>query len=282
MYLRESASRAFTLLTKNPPLFGRVLLAKAKAVRPLPARPVQRRINGVSYEFESAGGGSSAAMYFGAYSPLVVNAMKRHLRPGDVFIDIGANTGYLSAVGAGLVGPQGQVHSFEPVPSYFEKVRRLAELNSRFQIHPVAAAAGNAPGSATIYITRASGQHTLVAGYKTELEVMATADIPITRLDSYIQARGIARVAAIKIDAEGFELPVLEGMRGYWETTGDRPAIICEIAPRAYALIGRSLGELKALISRYGYSVHDIIDGATPVDVTKLRHVTDVLLLAKS
>jgi FkbM family methyltransferase len=282
MYLRETVSRACTLLTKNPPLFGRVMLAKTRAMRPAPRLPAMRSIGGVKFEIDSSQNGSAAAMFVGAYSPLVADAMRRYLRPGDVFIDVGANVGYLSAIAADIVGASGQVHSFEPVPRYFQRLRQLAQLNPGYSIAANQSAVGAAAGSATILITRQPGQNTLVPGYKTGLQVATRLEVPVIRLDSYIESHGIPYVAAIKIDAEGFELPVLEGMRAYFETAPIKPAIICEIAPRAYPLMGRKVSELTQLMSRYGYSAYDIIDGAGPVELSALTHVTDVLFLAGS
>lgn len=278
MYLRESASRAFTLFAKNTPLFGRTMLAKATALRRAPAFPAQRRMGGVVFEIGAAKNRAAAAMYFGSYSPLVVDAMKRHLTAGDVFIDVGANVGYLSALGASLVGRHGQVHSFEPVPRYFQSLRRLAELNPSYTIVANSCAAGGANGTATIHITREPGQNTLVKGYKNATEITSNLDISVVRIDSYIEARRLAHVALVKIDAEGYELPILEGLRGYFDS-GQRPAIICEIAPRAYALMGRTSADISDYMARYGYRARDIIDGTTPVNVVALKHVTDVLFL---
>jgi FkbM family methyltransferase len=281
MHIRESASRAFTLLTKNPALFGRVLVKKANAARLTATLPLHCRLGDVLFELDPANNHAAASMCRGSYSPLVVDAMKRYLHSGDVFIDVGANIGYLSAVGANIVGPRGQVHSFEPVPRHFQNLRRLAELNHAHSITANQCAAGGAPGTATILVTYEPGQNTLVPGYKRGLDVQSTLEVSVVRLDSYIETQKIARVPLIKIDAEGFELPILEGLQRFFDT-GQRPAIICEIAPRAYRLLGRGVAELEDLLSRYGYSARDIIDGKTAVDLTLLKHVTDVLFLADS
>jgi FkbM family methyltransferase len=282
MHVRESASRAFTLLAKNPPLFGRMMLAKANTLRPVPPLPALRRIGNVTFQLDAPQNGATAAMYFGSHSLLVVSAMRRYLHAGDVFIDVGANVGYLSAIGAELVSPTGQVHAFEPVPLYFQRLRRLAELNPSYSIVTNACAVGAAAGKSTISVTGEPGQSTLVPGYKSGAEVVETLRVPIVRLDSYIESQRLPRVALVKIDAEGFELPILEGLRGYFETARALPAIVCEIAPRAYALMGRQIGELSDLMSGYGYAARDIIDGTTPVDLAALKHVTDVLFLAGS
>lgn len=281
MHIRESASRAFTLLARNPALFGRVLVTKAKAARPATTVPARCRFGAVLFDLDAANNPAAAAMCRGAYSALVVDAMKRYLHAGDTFFDVGANIGYLSAVAAALVGTRGHIHSFEPVPRYFQNLRRLAELNPAHSIVANRCAAGAVAGVVSMLVTREPGQNTFVPGYKSGAEVTSMLQVPMIRLDSYIEARAIGDVAVIKIDAEGFELPVLEGLQRFLDK-GQRPAIICEIAPRAYRLLGRSVAELDQFMSSYGYSARDIIDGKTPVHLTELRHVSDVLFLADS
>lgn len=282
MYLRATASRAAMLLAKNPGLFCRVMLSKINSTRPMPPLPARRRINNVEFEYDLNHYRGTAPMYFGSYAPLVIAAMKRHLRRGDVFLDVGANIGYLTAIAAGLVGVQGQVHAFEPVPAYFERLERLVELNPRHMIVANSLGAGEVSGSCPIYVTREPGQNTMVTAYKKAPEIESTLEVPVIRLDTYIAARRIARVALIKIDAEGFELPILLGLQGYLATTTHRPAIICEIAPRAYPLMRKKLSDLKQYMGTFKYSAYDLIDGATPLDVCAMKRVDDVLFLAKA
>ena len=281
MHLQATATRAATLLARNPMLFCQVMLAKLNSTRPMPALPARKRIGKIVLEYDLAGYRGTAPMYFGSYSLLVVNAMRRILRPGGVFVDVGANIGYLSAVAADLVGPTGQVHAFEPVPEYFEKLRRLAALNPQYSIQLNACAAGEAFGAQQIYVAREPGQSTLVPSYKSDAEIASSRTVAVVRLDAYLAERKIARVNLIKIDAEGFELPILQGTRRYLETQPHRPMIICEIAPRAYPLIGRQISELRDFMASYGYTARDLADGKTPVDITTLQHVEDVLFVAE-
>lgn len=279
MYLRASASKAASLLARNPSLFCRIALAKLNTTRSLPHLPAFRRINNVLFEYDLANYRGTAPMYFGSYGLLVIDAMKRLLKPGDVFIDVGANIGYLSAIGAGLVGTAGQVHSFEPVPQYFEKLDRLARTNPEYSIFANALALGSHSGTATIYVTHEPGQNTLVPSYKSATEIRHTVEVPVMRLDAYIAAKSIGRVGLIKIDVEGYEFSVLKGLQRYFETHSDRPPIICEIAPRAYGLNGNALEDLAAYIARFGYTTRDLVDMASPVNVLALDHVEDVLFL---
>lgn len=280
MHLQTTASRAVTLLTKRPGLFCRVMIGKVNAMRRLPPLPAITRMNGVFFEHDLADYRGTAPMYFGSYAPLVVEAMKRYLSPGGVFIDIGANIGYLSAIAAGLVGPQGQVHAFEPVPDYCEKLRRVARLNPGYKISVNAQAAGEIPGMYKIYVTREPGQNSLIRAYQQAADIVSTVDVRVVRLDDYIESANIQRISLIKIDTEGFELPVLKGLERYFASTMDRPPVICEIAPRAYALQGRRLADLARYMARRGYSARDLIDSNARVDITAIKHVDDVLFLA--
>jgi FkbM family methyltransferase len=280
VHLQTTASRAVTLLAKNPSLFCRLALAKLGTKRPMPRLPACRQIGNVIFECSLPNYHGTAPMYFGSYAVLVVEAMRRFLRPGDIFLDVGANIGYLSAIGADLVGRRGQVHSFEPVPAYFEKLCRLVDLNPGYNITANPFAAGEASSACTIYVTRQPGQSTLVPSYKASSEIVGELEVPVVRLDAYIERHKLGRIALIKIDAEGFELPILKGLQGYWEATGESPAIICEIAPRAYSLMGRNIDELAELVAAHGYTAHDLIDCSTPVDLGRIDHVEDVLFVA--
>jgi FkbM family methyltransferase len=282
MYLRTIASRATTLLAKNPSLFCRVLLAKLNTARRLPPLPAQKRIDDVVFEYGLGHYKGAAPMYFGSYGLLIIDAMKRLMKPGDVFLDVGANVGYLSAFAAGIVGKRGQVHCFEPVPAYFDRLERLVELNPEHSILTNCKAAGEEPGSCTIYVTREPGQNTMVLAYKSGPEVISTLKVPVVRLDSYLAERNINRISLVKIDAEGYELPILKGLRGFFDRSKQRPAIICEIAPGAYPLLGRTISELSDYMSSYGYGAYDLIDGTTPVNLAAVEHVDDVLFIAKA
>ena len=57
-----------------------------------------------------------------SYEPHVTAAVRRMLRPGDTFLDIGANIGYFTLMGSSLVGSTGRVIALEPNPSNCARV----------------------------------------------------------------------------------------------------------------------------------------------------------------
>ena len=216
-------------------------------------------------------------MYFGSYSLALIELMKRFLRPGDTFLDVGANVGYLSAVGAGLVGKSGQVHSFEPVPAYFRRLERLIALNPGHNIVATPCAAGETKGTAKAYVTLEPGENTLVPDYAGSETIKECIEVPVIRLDDYIESHGLSHISLIKIDTEGFEFPVLLGLRRFFERSQRLPAIICEIDPRAYPLLGYKPADLTSYMAQYGYRACNALNPARTVELTSLTNVDDVL-----
>src|SRR5258705_3937434 len=96
---------------------------------PLFPRRAVRNIGGVRFECDLTLDARVADMLFAAYEPDEIAVLERYLKPGDVFVDVGANIGYLTAVGASLVGPTGPVHSFQPMPEYFQRLESLRAPN---------------------------------------------------------------------------------------------------------------------------------------------------------
>jgi len=69
----------------------------------------------------------------GIWEPYETDLVTRLLKPGQVFIDVGANAGYYSLIASHLVGESGQVVAFEPEQTNFallsENLKRLELTN---------------------------------------------------------------------------------------------------------------------------------------------------------
>lgn len=190
----------------------------------------------------------------------------RLVRPGSVVVDAGANVGYVTALLARWVGPEGRVHSFEPVPETFELLSRAVRklrLNQVY-LHPLALS--DAARRAEIRIPcYADGRENL---YESTLESPPWLQgetrkvlIETTRLDDALGEEEAARVSFIKMDVEGHEERALAGARRVLEKA--RPALMIEIDgnlddPQSSA--GRIAGQLQAL----GYGVFFWQDGWRP------------------
>ena len=139
------------------------------------------------------------------------------LRPGNTFLDLGANVGYFSLLAARLVGKTGRVFSFEPEPTNFRYLTQNLRINSYEQVRPEPKAVSDSPGLVKLYICPYdSGHHTInqpegIRSYRPEYDYRQEQFVEVEkiRLDDYFPD---LRVDAIKMDVEGAELLALSGM----------------------------------------------------------------------
>ncbi len=125
----------------------------------------------------------------------------RHL---ETLVDVGANVGQ-TALLLHRFFPQATIHSFEPIPATFARLR--TQVAHIAQVHPHAIALGAATGSGRMTDEANSELNTAV---RTD-GAGATCDVTLQTLDSFCEQRAIAQIDILKIDVEGYEMPVLEG-----------------------------------------------------------------------
>jgi FkbM family methyltransferase len=166
------------------------------------------------------------SLAFGNLEQSVQEAMLRHLGHGGVFYDIGANVGFFALL-AGHMGGYGvgHVYAFEPTPDNAEEVRRNVVLNGLPNVEVIEKAVGAEAGTGQLQIVDDQSWSKLVeTGEHPFTEKVV--DIEVVAIDDLV-AEGMKPPTVVKIDVEGFELPVLEGMR---KTLAEhKPVIICEL-----------------------------------------------------
>ena len=136
-----------------------------------------------------------------------VELIRRFLKPGDIFLDIGAANGYFSFLAARQLNGSGRIEAFEPAPDNCERLERARQLNgySNVTLHQVALA--DKDGSARLNLAPISGHHSLVGVENGH----GTVRVPIQTLDGVLSGNGGLKVDVIKLDVEGAELRVLHG-----------------------------------------------------------------------
>ena len=134
-----------------------------------------------------------------------------HLRPGGVFIDIGANEGALSVLAGTLVGPNGIVLAVEPQTRLQDLVRINAALNRLSNIRLLGCALGAADGEATLHLypDLNSGASGLVHGYRFS---RARERVQVRTAASLLDEHRIGHADLVKVDVEGFEPEVVRGL----------------------------------------------------------------------
>jgi FkbM family methyltransferase len=168
------------------------------------------------------------------YEPGLVRHLSDRLRPGDVFVDVGAHIGLFSVLAAQLVGRSGRVVAFEPYPESRKRLRRLADRNGLGERIEIVAAAlsDHAAAAAPLYMTDDSVLSTLDPDHSPMCNREGfgrSIPVEVTTLDGWLAARPDLqpRLAAIKIDVEGHEGRVIAGMHHTLEAGGSID-LICE------------------------------------------------------
>jgi len=284
--MRVNLRTVGTLLMHNPPLLlrkalKRVVVECSRRIR-YPKGPVTWQRRGVRFACNLDDDPYMREIFFGAYEMVEVDLMRRVLRRGDTAIDVGASIGYLSGVMAGCVGREGQVHCFEPVPDYFERLQAMTRMNPDYTFVLNRCALGETEGHASLQITRSSniGWNTMVPDYMPAKRVGCTLEVPVRRLDRYIEQKGLKRIGMIKIDTEGFEYPVLKGLEAYLAHAGSeqKPCILVEISEPANKLLGCSVQDLFNYMGRFSYRAFHTVNWKRPVDaVPVVGSITEVL-----
>lgn len=280
----QIAKELFHVLTINPGFFfKRVFLQLRSYVVPVPKTAVSKKINGILLKFDFDYSPIYKSMYLDTYQPSITDLIKKNLKNGDTFIDVGANMGYFSAVAAGIVGKEGQVHSFEPVPEYFQRLKNIADTNSQYKIAVNQFALGDEEKTEKIYIGGHSriGNNTFFPDLFDDQKGISSTEVSVRRLDKYIKEKNINNIKLIKIDVEGFEFPVLRGLKDYFSEcsrTGSCPSIICEIVPGVYPDLGCKLEDLFDYMEEFSYYPFEIFNTEKRINIDRIRnkHVTDV------
>lgn len=190
----------------------------------------------------------------------VWHALAAGIRPRDVVWDIGANVGLYSVRFSRAVGPSGQVWAFEPVPRAREQLVAAVATGDGSNVEVVAAAMGDRPGSVTMEVgemTALSRVITPVVARAPRLESEEDCiEVEVCTGDAFRRERGLPAPNVLKIDVEGFEIEVLQGLH---DTLRDRTcrAVMVEVHFRLLEERGNRGGPLQveSLLRDAGFDV---------------------------
>ncbi len=185
--------------------------------------------------------------------------MNRFLRPGDVFVDIGANIGLFTLIAAHRVGNAGRVYAFEPCMETYLRLLNNVQLNhlSNASCHHMALSDNTGQLEMNISLDGFDAYNSMaqpIAGTSFSFE-----NVNATTWDNFAQENNlVGRVTMMKIDVEGWEFRVLAGG---CETLSrkDAPVLQVEFSEKASRSAGSSCASLYHQLEELGYQmfVHD-------------------------
>ncbi|MGB9006382.1 MAG: FkbM family methyltransferase [Candidatus Aminicenantales bacterium] len=141
----------------------------------------------------------------------ILAALLETLTEGDVALDVGAYHGLHSIFMAKKVGPRGTVIAIEPDPKNYETLQANIRLNDLPQIIPFQLALGDKNEDRSLYSSRRK------SGASQSLVEITGSHFPqpvrVVTGDYLLQSQKLPAPKVIKIDVEGYEYPVLEGLK---------------------------------------------------------------------
>lgn len=181
------------------------------------------------------------------------------LTNGMTVVDVGAHAGYYALLFARCVGSNGKVYAFEPEPDNYALLKDNIALNGYTNIEAIPKAVSNRSGTLDLFVSsQGNDRHSIFANPNTAVQEQVR-QVPTVSLDDLLASKNWPRVDLVKMDVEGAEILVLEGMS---ETIRHSPGlrVLAEFAPEAMRWGGREPIDLLTCLNKLGFAVHSIAD----------------------
>jgi FkbM family methyltransferase len=190
----------------------------------------------------------------------------RLVQEGMLVVDVGAHVGYYALLAADQVGATGRVYAFEPEPTNYALLLKNIKLNRYTNIVAVQAAISDKSGPSSLFLGRHSGSHSLFESADMSGTVV---NVQATSLDDFFEREGWPRIHVMKVDVEGAEMAVLDGMSRLATNVGH---LIIELDAARLRAASTTPEALLRRLLRLGFDVQVIDEriGCTPLDVPSL------------
>lgn len=199
----------------------------------------------------------SCMMIYDRFFPELIRTIEGSVDEGSAVVDVGAHLGFVTAHLARTVGPAGVVYSFEPDPHALRQLYMTIAGNRLDWVKVFPMALGDQTCTLPFNLSPHLGWSTAVPD--SHHRDMAQVMVPCTTLDELRKQGGVPeRVAFVKIDVEGFECRVLQGMSLMLVT--DRPVLLVEANELMLAANGDSAVKLLEGIVHYGYRILRVVE----------------------
>ena len=232
-------------------------------VRFSPGDVTEAEVDGVKIALDRADGSVSEPMLRDrVYEPHVSAVLRSVLEPGMTFVDVGANIGFFTMLGAAMVGSTGRVIAVEPNSENCRLIVRSLELNGYGNVTLLPVALADKTGW-SYFVSHLGSNGSLSGGSDSGVLGGWGQIVPTVRGDQVISGR----IDVVKMDVEGAEAMVVTGLTPLIDRY--RPVIVTEASEEMLARVsGSGLADYLRWFAGRGYGCAVISpDGSPPVEV---------------
>jgi FkbM family methyltransferase len=202
-------------------------------------------------------------LFTGEYEDDTNIILKKYVHKNDVVIEAGANIGTETLLLSKLVGNNGMVYAFEPVPHIFTALKENCQLNKLENVRLEALAVGNENNDITFYIAnRDLPNQGMGSKELSHSELKVQINVKQEMLDAYLDKMQVKKVDFIKMDIQGGEIDLLKG--AVKTIVKHRPAMFLEAGEGL-----SSIDELFNWLTSHEYKVSFINRKGNLIGLTK-------------
>jgi FkbM family methyltransferase len=220
-------------------LAGKALRLPLRLIPPDTALPIlQGKLRGLKW----IAGSSNHGCWLGSFEYRKRKEFEKRVAEGGVVFDIGANAGFYTLLASVLVGPQGRVFAFEPVPGNLRCLKEHLRINGIKNVSVIEGAVSDCDGVASFEEGPNNSMGRLAPGGRLAVRTVS--------LDEMVRRGELPPPDCIKIDVEGGEMLVLTGAR----------VLLADRRPTVFlATHGRGLHQQCCeLLASFGYHLRPI------------------------
>jgi FkbM family methyltransferase len=254
--LEIELGRLFVRLMGNWPIVWRFVPFVQRKFKSLSGEPISRVVktrHGFKMNVNLGDFIGRHIFLHGEYEDYVTRVFYKLLQPGDVVLDVGANIGYFTLLSASIVGKSGRVISFEASPQIFTYLSSNLSLNESENVESFCAAVGDKNGQVEFF--EADDSHLGLSSLR-HLDNNNSKRIMIDMIELNCFAENFPKVQLVKVDVEGGEMRVFQGMQKILER--DNPFLVFEVTDVMLKELGSSKNELLNWLSDRSYKIFQI------------------------
>jgi FkbM family methyltransferase len=245
-------------------LFGAHAKADPRNWKDSPTVTIRGKRHGYRMNLRLADWSERQTYYLGRFCELgTLLLLESLLKPGERFVDVGANIGMVTLEAAKLVGVHGRVDSFEPNPLCLAVLKKHCEVNQLVQVHIHEIALADTETQMTLSVPSSEGaplhdgEGTLANLARQNGEsVLRQFHVEVRTGDAILSSCDARPPSLIKIDVEGFEERVVKGLRVILKNA--KPALFTEFVESHLVRADSSRKRLFEVLSESGYVGHAV------------------------